>query len=293
MKVLLIGGTGQAGSEIRKLECDWTLIAPSHRDMAIGDSASVARMLAEFRPDVVINTSGGFDDVYGCESRATHAFETNVVAIGALCRSIRAAGARLVTFSTDYVFGGDKAEPYREDDLPLPVQVYGMVRLAEEHMVRAILQDDAMIIRTSGVFGAAGRASRGGNFVDKRIAEAAQGGVIDIACEQLASPAYAVDIAKAIRQLVFELPWEGGIYHIVNEGQMSWYEITRLAFSHIGWADRVRPIDRGGLQGEMRRPLNSALANVRARARGVVLPPLGDALRRYLQENYPDLFVKA
>jgi dTDP-4-dehydrorhamnose reductase len=150
-----------------------------------------------------------------------------------------------------------------------------------------------MILRTCGVFGAAGRTSRGGNFFDRRINEAAAGGPIEIACEQMASPAYAVDLAEAVRRLAFELSWEGGVYHLVNEGQMSWFDITRVAFSHFGWQDRVRPVDRGGLQGDMRRPLNSALANTRARARGVVLPAIEDAVRRYLAANYPERMVAA
>lgn len=288
MKVLLIGGSGQAGSEIRALDADWELLAPSHRDLPLEDGASVRAVLADFRPDVVINACGGYDNVAGCESDPERAFRTNVVVMGDFCRAVADAGARLVSFSTDYVFDGAAAAPYREDDIPRPINVYGIVRLAEEHMARSILEDRAMILRTCGVYGAAGRASRCGNFLDRRIAEVAGGGEIEIAVDQLASPTYAADLARATRTLVCDLPWEGGVYHLVNEGQVSWFEFTCMAFACLGWAGRARPVRRGGMDGAMRRPHNSALANTRAAGRGVVLPPVGDAVRRYLEQSYPE-----
>lgn len=293
MKVLLIGGSGQAGSEIRALPANWELAAPPHRELAIEDTDTVRSVLADFRPDVVINACGGFDNVIGCESEPERAFRANVVAMGAFCRELRDCGARLVTFSTDYVFSGARPTPYPEDELPHPINTYGIVRLAEEHMVRSVLEDDAMILRTCGVYGAAGRTSRGGNFLDRRIAEVAQGGCIEVADDQFASPSYAVDLAAAVQSLVCELPWQGGIYHLVNEGQVSWFEFTKMACAGLGWGDRVRPVSRGGMDGTMRRPRNSALANLRARARGIVLPTIEDAVHRYLAANYAEKMVAA
>jgi dTDP-4-dehydrorhamnose reductase len=294
MKVLLVGGSGQAGTEIARVLGDaCELMAPSHAVMAMEDSSAVSRVLADFRPDLVINAAGGYDNVAGCETHAARAFQTNVIDRQLFCRQVCDAGARLVTFSTDYVFSGDKPEPYGEDDLPRPIQVYGIVRLAEEHMARSVFDDDAMIIRTCGVYGAAGRRSRGGNFIDRRIDEARDGKVLEISRDQLASPSYAVDIADALKVLLCDLPWDGGVYHIANAGQLSWYDFTRLAFERLGWADRLRPVMRGGLDGAMRRPLNSALASNRARSRGIVMPPVEHALARYLDANYPDLVARA
>ncbi len=292
MKVLLIGGSGQLGTEIARLPRDWELFVPTHRELAIEDEPAARRILRDFAPRLVINACGGYDNVLGCETDPSRAFRQNVVAMGGLCRAIRDAGARLLTFGTDYVFPGDKAEAYTEDDLPRPIMLYGIVRLAEEHIARSILEDDVMIVRASGVFGIAGRASRGGNFLDKRIAEAARGAVIEIACEQTASPTYAVDLAAAACRLAVDLPWEGGVYHLANQGRVSWYEFTRMAFAHLDWESRVKPIDRGGLDGTMRRPRNSALACARANRRGVSLPPVDDAVQRYLKAAYPGLLVK-
>lgn len=291
MRVLLIGGSGQLGSEIAQLPRDWDLRAPSHRDLAIEDEHAVHAAVREFSPDLVINACGGYDNVPGCEDHPVEAFRQNVVAVAALCRAIRDAGAKLLTFSTDYVFSGDRSGTYSETDMPCPIMVYGIVRLAEEHAARSVLEDDVMIVRTCGVFGEAGRASRDGNFLDKRIADAARDPVIEVASDRIASPSYAVDIASAACRLALDMPWEGGVYHLVNQSQVSWYEFTRLAFVHLGWESRVKPVARGALDGAMRRPRNTALANTRANSRGVVLPPVEDAVRRYLAAAYPELIV--
>jgi len=193
---------------------------------------------------------------------------------------------RLVTFSSDYVFGGDKRSPYSEDDLPHPLQVYGITRLAGEHAALATAPEHAVVIRTCGLYGASGATSKGGNFVDGRVAEARAGKTIEMAMEQTVAPTSTDDLSKAVLALLLHPALTPGIYHLVNEGQCSWYELTMAIVQILGLSAKVIPVDRGGKTGAMRRPLYSVLDNRKARHLGVALPPWRDALERYLRRRY-------
>jgi dTDP-4-dehydrorhamnose reductase len=104
-------------------------------------------------------------------------------------------------------------------------------------------------------------------------------------CDQVVSPTYTHDLANAVFQLI-EHPWTSpGIYHLVNEGECTWFEFTRAIYELRGMEVSVQPIDRGGMSGDMRRPLYSVLANTRARELGIVMPHWHDALGRYLAKK--------
>ena len=105
-------------------------------------------------------------------------------------------------------------------------------------------------------------------------------------CDQVVSPTYTVDLAKAVLKLIEHPQIVPGIYHIVNEGYCTWFEFTKAIYELMGINVSVRPVDRGGMNGEMRRPLYSVLANTKARAFGITLPHWRDALGRYLTEKY-------
>jgi dTDP-4-dehydrorhamnose reductase len=200
-----------------------------------------------------------------------------------LCRE---EGERLINFSTDYVFGGGKNTPYREEDTPEPIQVYGISRLAGEYAALAAAPQHAVIIRTCGLYGTSGAQSKGGNFVDKRIHEAHNCASFEMSCEQIVSPTYTDDLSRALLDIIDHQEFKPGIYHLVNEGECSWYEFTIAIFEIMGINIKVKPVDRGGMSGEMRRPVYSALANTKARALGIILPQWRDGLERYLKEKY-------
>ena len=143
------------------------------------------------------------------------------------------------------------------------------------------------MIRSCGIYGVSGARSRGGNFVDKRIAEARAKQPIAIACEQVVSPTSAEDLAVALWSLLTRTQARPGIYHLINEGACSWYEFARKASEIAGLPVTVKPTDRQGWDGAgFRRPLVSALSNCRAKALGVVLPSWQDALQRYVRRRY-------
>lgn len=242
-------------------------------------------MVARVRPQVVINCAA-FHNVPKCEDDPAQAFLVNCVAVRDLAAACVEHDARLVTFSTDYVFGGERSTPWTEDDRPAPLQMYGISRLAGEHAALATAPAHAVVIRTCGLYGRSGARSKGGNFVDGRVADARAGKRIEMASEQVLAPTSTDDLSRAVLALIEHAGCKPGVYHLVNEGQCSWYEFTREIARLIGAGTEVVPVDRGGRTGNMRRPLYSVLANTRARSLGITLPPWRDALARYLKEKY-------
>ena len=106
---------------------------------------------------------------------------------------------------------------------------------------------------------------------------------MDMGCDQIVCPTSTEDLSKAVYELMAQPAVESGIYHLVNEGECSWYEFTVSIYEYLGIEVKVNPVDRGGRTNSMRRPLYSVLANTRASALGITLPPWKDALKRYLQ----------
>ena len=287
MKILLIGATGQLGGDIVRNNTTHVISAPDRETLDLAKPAQLAETIRASRPDVVINCAA-FHNAPLCEEQPEQAFRINCAAVrdlAALCSEI---GAWLVTFSSDYVFGGEKRTPYFEDDRPAPLQVYGITRLAGEHAALATAPDRAVVIRTSGLYGRSGAKSKGGNFVDGRVADARAGARIEMASEQVLAPTSTDDLSRAVLSLLAHPQLAPGIYHLVNEGECSWYEFTRAIVEALGASVEVIPIDRGGRTGNMRRPLYSVLANKRARALGVTLRPWREALSDYLRAKYPE-----
>jgi len=250
-------------------------------------SATIAVAVRDARADWVINTAA-FHNVTLCEQQAEQAFRVNCVAVRDLAQACRANDARLMTFSTDYVFSGEKRTPYREDDCPAPLQIYGITKLAGEAAALAVAPEHTIIVRTCGLYGQSGAASKGGNFVDNRVRDGRRGMPLDMSCDQTVCPTSTHDLSMAIFTLIANAARGFGIYHLVNEGECTWFDFTKAIYEYLGIKTQVRPADRGGRTGAMRRPLYSVLANTRARALGITLPPWQEALKRYLQVKYPD-----
>lgn len=285
MKILLIGKTGQLGGSILAEQTNHEIFAPGRDELDIECASSFEREMQKFRPELVINTAA-FHNVPQCESEPSRAFEVNCVAVRNLAAICAKKHVRFVTFSTDYVFGGEKRTPYLEEDRPNPLQIYGISRLAGEFTALSTAPRHAMVIRTCGLYGLSGASSKGGNFVDKRIADAGSLNELEMGCDQIVSPTYTGDLARAVLKLVEHPQPVSGIFHLVNEGECTWFEFTKAIYELQGLDVKVRPVDRGGMSGEMRRPLYSVLANTRAKSLGITLPHWRDALQRYLQEKF-------
>jgi dTDP-4-dehydrorhamnose reductase len=282
VKILLIGAGGQLGSDLRRNNRAHEIVAPGRSSVDLANPGTAARAIAESRPDLVINCAA-FHHLTRCEEDPAQAFLINATAVRELALACAEQDARLVTFSTDYVFGGAGGVPYREDATPAPLQIYGITRLAGERAALAYAPGHAIVIRTCGLYGRAGSKSRGGNFVDARAAEARAGKRIEMACEQVVgAPTSTDDLSRAVLALLESGGLTPGIYHLVNEGVCTWYEFTQEIARLSGGGAEVVPVDRGGRFAGVSRPLYSALANTKARALGVTLRPWRESLADYL-----------
>ena len=285
MKILLIGKTGQLGSDLLKNNNKHEIYAPERGELDLEHSIATSDFIKKVKPRIVINTAA-FHNVLLCEKEYTKAFNINCIAVRDLALACKEAGSLLVTFSSDYVFDGNKGSAYVEDDKPCPLQVYGITRAAGEYAAISSAPQNIIVIRTCGLYGISGANSKGGNFVDKRINDAKINSKTEISCEQIVSPTYTEDLSLAVLKLIENPQLELGIYHLINEGACSWYEFTKTIYEIIGIKISLTAVDRHGLDNGMRRPLYSALSNIKAKRMGIVLPSWQDAIKRYLQAKY-------
>jgi len=283
MKVLLIGANGQLGNDLLRVfrTAGDTVTPAAHAQVDVCSEDRVREMMIEAKPDVVLNTAA-FHKVEECEKRPALAFQVNGIGAMNLARACKRLGAVLVHFSTDYVFDGQKNTPYEETDLPSPLNVYGVSKLAGEHMI-ACNADRFFVIRTCGLYGVAGSSGKGGNFVENMLKKAMTGEAIRVVDDQVLTPTYTVDLAEATRNLI--LTDKFGLYHISSEGQCSWYEFTRSIFEFVGVDAQLTPVKTGDFRSSVKRPSYSVLSKAKLRALGLSIPSWQDALSRYVWER--------
>ena len=286
MKILLIGKTGQLGSDLLRNNPGHEIYAPSEEQFDITLHEAIDREMGSFRPDIVINTAA-FHNVPVCETEPAQAFKVNCIAVRDLALACKKADALLVTFSTDYVFDGLKRTPYLEDDPPSPLQIYGISKVAGEFAALSAAPEHGIIVRTCGLYGRQGTWGKGGgNFVDNRMRDAQSQTSLEIGNDQVVCPTYTDDLSRAIFQLIEHPALKPGIYHLVSEGECTWYEFTRAIYDIMGISIDLKPVDRQGLTGTMRRPLYSALLNTKATTMGIKLPHWRESLTNYLHGKY-------
>lgn len=283
MKVLLFGPNGQLGSDLLRVfqAAGDKVVAVPHAQVDVCNEEQVSAVIAEARPDVVLNTAA-FHKVEECEKKPALAFQVNGTAAMNLALACRKSGAVLVHFSTDYVFDGQKNSGYEETDLPSPLNVYGASKVAGEHLI-ACNTDRYFILRTCGLYGIAGSSGKGGNFVENMLKKALAGDAIRVVDDQVLTPTYTVDLAEATRKLI--LTGRFGLYHVSSEGQCSWYEFTRYIFDTAGVDANLSPVKSSAFPSPVKRPANSVLSKAKLRTAGVSIPSWKDALPRYLQER--------
>jgi dTDP-4-dehydrorhamnose reductase len=287
--ILLVGAGGQLGRDLTKSLPEVlpaaALIPLERADLDVTDPAAVARVLDAHAPAWVVSTAAfhRVDDIEKDErGEAQLAFAVNAVAARGLAVACTRRGARLLHLSTDYVFGGGPPGPYAEDAPTAPLSVYGVSKLAGELLIR---QEGAqhVIVRSSGLYGVAGSAGKGGNFVETMLRLAEAGKDIKVVNDQVLAPTYTADLAGAIARLVGADP-PGGIYHLTNAGECSWFEFAQRIFALCGRTPRLAPTTSAEFNAAARRPPYSVLRNARALALG--LPPMrpwADALGDYLR----------
>jgi dTDP-4-dehydrorhamnose reductase len=283
MKVLLIGANGQLGSDLLKIfqSAGDTVVPVTHAQLDVCAADRLAETMSEAKPDVVVSTAA-FHKVEECEEKPALAFQVNGIGAMNLAVACQRSGAVLANFSTDYVFDGKKNGAYEETDLPSPLNVYGVSKLAGEYLVAAYAER-RFVIRTCGLYGVAGSRGRGGNFVETMLKKAMAGEAVRVVDDQVLTPTYTADLAEATRKLI--LTGRYGLYHVSSEGQCSWYEFTRYIFECAGLEVKLSPVSSSEFASPVKRPANSVLSKAKLRALGVSIPSWKDALPRYLEER--------
>jgi len=289
-KILLIGKSGQLGSEIMK-DADsfnFALFSFDRKELDVRKESQVKEKIEEVAPDILINTSA-YHVVPKCEENPLEAMEVNFLAVKNLAKLCKEKKIIFVTYSTDYVFDGEKGSPYDENDKPNPLQIYGISKLAGEYAALNLYPEGTFVIRTSGLYaGKAGSPEKNGNFVLNIIKEAQNKEIIEVSSEQVVSPTYAGNLSKATLKLLNNKT-DPGIYHLVNKGCCSWYEFTKEIFKLTKINKKIKPVNRSGVNEEVRRPKFSALRNTKAKALGIKLPSWQEGLKSYFKHELSNL----
>lgn len=284
-KILIIGKHGQLAQALISEAGDFgvnQIVAFDRHELDVTKSAKLIENIREINPDLILNTSV-FHVMSQCEADPYKAFRVNFLAVRNIARLSKEIHAIFVTFSSDYVFSGCQGRPNTESDLSDPLQIYGLSKLAGEDAALSIYPEGSYVIRTSGLYGGFKGSPDKGNFVLNMLKEATEDkSIIEVSSEQVVSPTYVIDLAKAVWQLLSLNP-SPGIYHLVNEGYASWYNFTKEIFYLASIKKKLKGVNRGGYSGNSNRPTFSALANIKAKDMGVVLPKWQDGLRNYLE----------
>jgi dTDP-4-dehydrorhamnose reductase len=278
--VAVFGSGGQLGAElVRELEARGYQVTGWDRSrLDITDAAQVERMLAELDPRVVFNAAA-YNQVDVAEQEPQAAFLVNALAVRNVALAARQIDARLVHFSTDYVFDGFARQPYTETDPTHPLGAYAVSKLAGELYAQAYLERP-LIVRTSGVFGPAGLRTARGNFVELMLRKAASGEPIRVVEDHVASPTYAPLLAARTIDLVERDA--SGVFHVGGGTPISWFKFAGLIFRVAGLQPELQASSERGYRTAARRPKYSALSNARMEGLGCEpMPPLEEALRRY------------
>lgn len=247
----------------------------SHAEADITDETAMRAVLAAAEPDVVVNAAA-FTDVDACETQKELAFRVNAEGPRNLAIICRDLDVPLMHISTDYVFDGEKPEPYIEEDEPCPLSVYGRSKLQGEREVQDRL-DRSWIVRVCSVFG-----PYRNNFVSLVADMGRKGSPLRIVRDQRLAPTYTFDAAAGIGRILRRGPY--GVYHLTNQGFTSRIEFSQEILRQAGFENaKVIPISIEETKRPAKRPKNSQLENARLKREGIeLLPSWQDAVRRYL-----------
>ena len=282
MRAVVIGATGQLGSDIMRVWPAGETIGLAHTDVDVTDRDRLFGVLRAHAPDLVLSTAA-FHNVDLCETEPERAFQVNAVGALHLADACRELDAALMFISTDYVFAGDLGRAYTEDDPPTPISVYGASKAAGEQLIRTRL-DRHYVVRTSGLYGEAGSGGKGGNFVQRMLELGRSGKDLRVVDDQVLSPTFTYDLAQQL--LALAETGRYGTYHMTNGGSCSWYEFTAKIFALTGTLAPLSPTTTAEFGAKARRPAYSVLGNAALGKAG--LPLLRDwpeALADYLSRK--------
>ncbi|MFO0849244.1 MAG: dTDP-4-dehydrorhamnose reductase [Gemmataceae bacterium] len=283
MTTVVIGANGQLGRDLCP-RLPGAVVPFTRADLDLDKPETIAPALTAHKPAVVVNCAA-YNFVDKAESEPDAAFRANAWGVRELARACRDLGARLVHFSTDYVYGLDaiRTTPLREDDPPGPVSVYGLSKLAGEYLVRSTCPRH-LVIRTCGLYGVWGSGGKGGNFVETMLRVAGQGKPLRVVNDQHCTPSYTVDVATAAAGLIAAAAH--GLFHATSAGVCTWYELAAEIFRQAGVQADLTPITSAEFKAAAQRPPYSVLDCGKLQTVGVSRPrPWQEGLAAYLTER--------
>ncbi len=287
-RILVTGCRGQLGIDLSELlKEEYTVQGVDIQDFDIRQYNRVLTCLREIKPEVVVHTAA-YTDVDGCETNRETADSINAGGTENVARACREVGAKLIYYSTDYVFDGAKSSPYVESDPANPQTQYGRSKLDGEKKVASLL-DDYVILRIAWLYGRTGN-----NFVRtmvqlgfRQMQQSQQGQIITplkVVDDQLGNPCWTFEIARQTRVvLANDL---SGVFHATSEGETSWYGFARMIFENLNMPVQVRPCKTDEFPRAAPRPKRSSLENRRLKVAGLnVMRPWDVALAEFLSQK--------
>jgi dTDP-4-dehydrorhamnose reductase len=275
VKAVVVGAGGGLGRVLMaRLPRSFETVGLTHRELDISRRNDVVARITEHKPDVIFNAAG-LSDVDACESDRWQAYLVNRDGAKHLSQAAADAGALLVVPSSDLIFDGAKTTPYREEDSPNPLSIFGDTKLGAE--LAAMSQAPRhLIVRTSWMFGPSGRSYLT-ELLEKRDTDEVVFGFDDQRCQ----PTYQVDFVDAVVELVKQN--QTGVWHVASAGEASHYEFAKVVFETLGLDPGVvKPLRRGAGARSALRPRYSMLDCSKLNAAGVRMRPWIEALREHL-----------
>ena len=278
MRCLITGARGLLGSALSALMDDRGMEhrALAKSDLDVTDQQATKRCIHIENPHVVFHCAA-FTNVDAAESERATSFAVNAYGARNVAKACRAVGARMVYFSTDYIFDGTKRSPYSTYDQANPLSAYGESKLAGEHLA-ATSGVDLLLVRTSWLYGATEK-----NFVRKVIQRSQEGRVLRLVDDQTGSPTWVEDVCEVTLDLVSRRA--SGTYHITDSGEATWYDLGREALSISGLQGEIEPISTQAWAAPAPRPRYSVLDLSKVEALlGRKMTPWREALKKFLKD---------
>lgn len=283
MNILVTGSDGQLGSELKKLAVQKEEMHFFFRDLPdvdITDKERVAQVCREHDITVIVNCAA-YTAVDRAEEDAETVFRVNRDGAAVLARAAKECGALLMHVSTDYVFNGDSCVPYRENDLPSPLGVYGRSKWEGEEEVHRIAPS-YMIVRTSWLY-----STHGHNFVKTMLRLGEEREELKVVFDQVGSPTHAADLAGALVSILARhdsAHTYSETYHYSNEGVCSWYDFARAIMKFKGLHCTVLPVGSEEYPTKAKRPHYSVLHKGKIKEHwGLDIPHWQDSLEKMLK----------
>ncbi len=281
MKIIITGSNGQLGSELKEIlknHSDKECYFLDRDSLPLDQPERIADILSSYEADYFIH-GAAYTAVDKAESEQDLADKINHQSTAEIAKYCAANGIKLIAISTDYVFDGNSSTALREDAQVDPINVYGLTKLKGEN---AILENDpnGIIIRTSWVY-----STYGNNFVKTMIRLMSEREEISVINNQIGSPTYAHDLAKAIVDIINSGKWGPGIYHFSNEGEISWFDFASAIKELKGLSCYINPIPTSAYPTPAKRPSFSLLDKGKIKdVYGLVIPSWKNSLESMLEK---------